>query len=183
MLEKLCRKLIFVKFSLEILDVIFQVKHSIGHISGMVGPIDVKQKGDASVGYWVIYMTLTFDLNHDLDLWFFKVKFQKSCLYLRNRHLIDMKRKQSKSIRYWADCMVLPFDHTYDLDLEVSRSKFEIALFQEWIGPIDMEIKGCQLIILDHDLWVTMVRWVDEADRDRGDFKRQCAVDISICNL
>ena len=38
----------------------------------MVGPIDVKQKGGASVGYWVNY--LTFDLTHDLDLWFFKVK-------------------------------------------------------------------------------------------------------------
>ena len=31
----------------------FMVKHSIGRISGMVGPIDVKQKGGASVGYWM----------------------------------------------------------------------------------------------------------------------------------
>ena len=58
----------------------FKVKHSIGHISGMVGPIDVKRKGGASVGYWVNYVTLTFDLTHDLDLWFFKVKFQNSCI-------------------------------------------------------------------------------------------------------
>ena len=36
----------------------------------MVGPIDVKQKGGASVGFWVNHMTLTFDLTHDLDLWF-----------------------------------------------------------------------------------------------------------------
>ena len=53
----------------------FKVKHSImsiGHISGLVGPIDVKRKGGASVGYWVNYVTLTFDLTHDLDLWFFK---------------------------------------------------------------------------------------------------------------
>ena len=28
---------------------------------------DVKQKGYASVGYWVNYVTLTFDLTHDLD--------------------------------------------------------------------------------------------------------------------
>ena len=49
----------------------FKVKHSIGYISGMVGPIDVKQKGGASVGYWVNYVTLTFDLTHDLDLLFF----------------------------------------------------------------------------------------------------------------
>ena len=46
----------------------FKVKHLFGHISGMVGPIDVKRKGGASVGYWVNYVTLTFDLTHDIDL-------------------------------------------------------------------------------------------------------------------
>ena len=46
----------------------FKVKHSIGHISGMVGPIDVKRKGGALVGYWVNYVTFTFDLTHDLHL-------------------------------------------------------------------------------------------------------------------
>ena len=42
----------------------------------MVGPIDVKQKGSASVGYWAQYVTLTFDLTHDRDLRCFKVTFQ-----------------------------------------------------------------------------------------------------------
>ena len=76
----------------------------------MVGPIDVKRKGGALVGYWVNYVTLTFHL-------------------------------------------------TYDLDLVVSRSKFEIALFE----LIDMEWKGYESIIHDHDcdLWVTMVGRVD----------------------
>ena len=46
----------------------------------MVDPIDMKQKGCASVGYWVNYVTLTFDLTHDLDLGIFKVKFQNSCI-------------------------------------------------------------------------------------------------------
>ena len=55
---------------------IFKVKHSIGHISGMVGPIDVKRKGGASVGYWVNYVTLTFDLTHDLDLVVSRSKFE-----------------------------------------------------------------------------------------------------------
>ena len=45
-----------------------KVKHYFGHISGMVGLIDVKQKGSASVGYWAQYVTLTFDLTHGLDL-------------------------------------------------------------------------------------------------------------------
>ena len=36
----------------------------------MVGPIDVKRKGGASVGWWVNYETLTFDHTHDIDLYF-----------------------------------------------------------------------------------------------------------------
>ena len=85
----------------------------------MVGPIDVKRKGGALGGYWVNYVTLTFDLTHDLDLWFFKVKFQNSCIWGIKCYLIDVKQKERKSGRYWADCMVLPFDHTHDLDLVV----------------------------------------------------------------
>ena len=57
-----------------------KVKHYFGHISGMVGPIDVKRKGSALVGYWVKYVTFTFDLTHDLDLGCFKVKFRNSSI-------------------------------------------------------------------------------------------------------
>ena len=46
----------------------------------MVGPIDVKQKGSTSVGYWAQYMTLTLDLTDDLHLGYFKVKFRNSSL-------------------------------------------------------------------------------------------------------
>ena len=46
----------------------------------MVGLIDLKQKRGASVvGYWVTYVTLTFDLFHDIDLGFFEIKFQNGC--------------------------------------------------------------------------------------------------------
>ena len=45
---------------------IFAFKITVGHISGMVGPIDVKRKGGK--GYWVNYVTLTVDLTHVLDL-------------------------------------------------------------------------------------------------------------------
>ena len=58
----------------------FKVKHSIGHISGMVGPMDMKRNGGALVRYWVSYVTLTFDLTHDLDLCFLKVKYQNRCI-------------------------------------------------------------------------------------------------------
>ena len=53
------------------------VKHSINHILGMAGPIDMKQKGSALVGHWVNYMTLTFDLG------FFKVALDFSRSYFR----------------------------------------------------------------------------------------------------
>ena len=46
----------------------------------MVGLIDVKQTGIASVEYWVYYVALAFDLTHDLDFGFFKIKFWNSCI-------------------------------------------------------------------------------------------------------
>ena len=55
----------------------------------------VKQKGSASVGCWAIYVTLTFDVTHDLDFEFFKVKFWNSSIS-GIVGLIDMKQKWSK---------------------------------------------------------------------------------------
>ena len=114
----------------------------------MVGPIDVKWKGDVSVGYWMNYVTLTFDLTHDLDLWFFKVKFQNSCIW--GIVIWLMWNKESKSIRYWADCGVLPFYSTHELDLVVSRSKFEIALFEEWEGWLTWNERDVSQCLIRH---------------------------------
>ena len=117
----------------------FKVKHYFGHISGMVGPIDVKRKGSASIGYRVHYVTLTFDLTHDLDHGCFKIKFRSSSIS-GIVCLSDVKWKRGELIWYWADCMTLPFDHTHDhthdldLGVEISRSESEIALSQEWDG-------------------------------------------------
>ena len=63
---------------------------------------------------------------------------------------IDVKRKGGASVGYWVNYVILTFDHTHDFDLVVSRPKLEIALFEEW-GLIDMERKGCESIIHDHD--------------------------------
>ena len=61
-------------------------------ISGMVGPINMKQKRGASFGYWINYVTSTFDLTHDLDLGFFKVKFRNICSLISGIiGLIDLK--------------------------------------------------------------------------------------------
>ena len=163
----------------------FKVKHYLGHISGMVGPIHVKQKGSASVGYWIHYVTVTFYLTHDLDLGCFKVKF-------RNRPisgivgLIDVKWKHSELIWYWADCMTLPFDHTHDLDLgvEISRSEYEIALSQEGDGWLTWNEKDVSHPFMTMILTsVTMVGWADAPDSDWGDFRRPRAIDISRFSL
>ena len=55
-----------------IFSLIFSRSNTIGHISGMVGPIDMKQKGGALVEYWINNVAMSLDLTHDLDLGFFK---------------------------------------------------------------------------------------------------------------
>ena len=52
----------------------FKVKHSFGHILERVGLINMKQREM----HWVNYVISNFDLTHDHDLKFVKVKFQNS---------------------------------------------------------------------------------------------------------
>ena len=149
----------------------------------MVGRIDVKRKGSALVGYWVQYVTLTFDLNHDLDLGCFKVKFRNSPIS-RIVGLIDVKWKGSDLIWYWANCMTLPFDHTHDLYLGVSRSESKKALSQEWGSRLTMNEKDVSHPFMTMILTsVTVVAWADVPDSDRDDFRRRRAVDISSWKL
>ena len=49
-LEKFCQQIVFSNFLHKILNPFTPVEHSICHILGMVGPIDVKQKGNESAG-------------------------------------------------------------------------------------------------------------------------------------
>ena len=133
----------------------FKDKHYFGHISGMVGPIE--QKGSASVGYWVWYVTMTCDITHDLDLGCFKVKFGNSCIS-GTVGLIDVKWKGSELIGYWVNCMTLPFNH--DLDIGVSRSESEIALFQEWDGRLTWNEKDVSHPFRDHDIDLCDRGWV-----------------------
>ena len=97
----------------------------------MVGPTDVKWKASVSVWYWVNYVILTFDLTHELDLWFFKVN---NCV--RNSWSGWCELKGSESIIYLTDYMTVSFGHVHDLDPEFAMSKFEIAFLRngrtEW---------------------------------------------------
>ena len=166
----------FGKFSLKISDVFFQGQTLFWPYLRN-GWSDVKRKGSALVGYWVQYMTLTFDFTHDLDLGCFKVKFRNSSIS-GIVGLIDVKWKGSELIWYWADCMTLPFDHTRDLDLGVSRSESEMALSHEWGGRLTMNEKDVSHPFMTMILTcVTMVWWADVPDSDWGDFRS--GVDIS----
>ena len=168
----LLETVILANFLQKFLVCFFKIKHYFGHISGMVGRIDVKRKGSALVGYWIWYVTLSFDLSRDLDLGCFKVKFRNSCISGIVGQ-IDVKWKGSELIGYWANCMTLPFDHTCDLDLGVSRSECEIVLSQEWDGRLIWNEKGVShpfmTMILTSE---TMVGWGDVTDSDRSDFRR-----------
>ena len=75
----------------------FKVKHSIGHISGMVGPIDVKRKGGALVGYCFNYVTSTFHLTYDLELVVSRSKFWNSLIWGTGGWLTWNERDVSRS--------------------------------------------------------------------------------------
>ena len=95
----------------------FKLKRCIGHTSGMVGPIDVKQKVSASVGYGVNFVTLTSPW---LDLEFFNVW---NSSISGSVGLINLKRRRSKSTGYCT----LPFDKSHGHCLDISRTKDMLA--------------------------------------------------------
>ena len=135
----------FHKFASKISDVFFKVQHSFGHILRKVCPIDVKRKGGASVGYWVNYVTLTFDLIHDLDPWFFKVKFQNSFISGIVIWLMWNKKKENEIdtvLTVWSCPLTTPMT-----DLVVSS-----FLFEEWEWGADWH--GTKGIWFNHSwLW------------------------------
>ena len=53
---------------------IFKVKYGISYISTKRGPIATKRKANISIEIQALNVTNGFDLVHDLDIWFFKVK-------------------------------------------------------------------------------------------------------------
>ena len=119
---------IMLKTFLPNFPIFFKVKHSIGHISGMVCPIDLKQKGVASIGYWVSYMTSTFTSHMTLTFDFSRSNFKIAL----SQELSDRCEKATQldtGLTVWACLLTTPI---HDVHLVASRSKFEIALFEEW---------------------------------------------------
>ena len=79
--------------------------------------------------------------------------------------------------RYWVKYVTLTVDLTRDLDLGFLKVRVWNNQIWGMKGLMNMERKGCELII--HDLWVNMVGLVDVRDSDWGDFRHRRAVDTS----
>ena len=113
--------LFFCQIFFENFGCVFSRSNTIGYISGMFGPIDVKWKGGASVGYWVNCVSPTFDLTPDLDLYFSRSNFKITVSQELLSDWYETKGKQINYIMGWLYNIIFPFDHTYDLDHVVSR--------------------------------------------------------------
>ena len=90
----------------------------------MVGPIDVKRKEGALVRYWVNYVTLTFDLTHDLDLVVWRSKFEIALFEewgVGGGGLLDIDRKGCESII-----------HDHDCDLWVTMLGWVVVPYSDW---------------------------------------------------
>ena len=100
-----CFVLLF-KFRMSVL----RVKYSIGHISGIVVPIDVKyligvkRKETKSCRYWADCLALSFDHMHDLDLEASRCTFQSLISWMGR--LINMERNGFELIIHDHDCHI-----------------------------------------------------------------------------
>ena len=126
---------------------------------------------------------LTFGLTHDLDLGCFMVKFWNSCISgIVGR--IDVKWKGSELKRYWADYVLCTLITPMTLTLEFQGQSLKLPYLRngmvDWHWTKRMSSHPFMTIILTS---VTVVGWADVPDSDRGEFRRQCAVDISSSSL
>ena len=135
------------KFQMCIFKIFFKVKHCLAiSRNGWSDWCEIKGKA-LLVGYLVWYVTLIFDFTHDLDLGCFKVKFWNSCIS-GIVGLNNVKWKGSELIGYWANCMTFAlWRHPWSFMVRVWNS-----LISGMGQPIDMEQKGCESSIYDHDI-------------------------------
>ena len=116
-------------------------------------------------------MTLTSDFSRSN----FKIAVSQELLF----DWCETKRRHTNQILGWLYGLIL-WPHPWPWPCS-----FKVWVWNSLIwgmgGLTDMELKGCELIIHDHDrdLWVTMVGWVDVMHSDWGDFRHWGAVDIS----
>ena len=86
----------------------FQVKFWISCIPGIVGLIDVKWKGNKSIGYWTKYVTFPFNHTYDLGLGFSRSTFEITLSHVSEGWLIWNERDVSQSFMTMALILVWP---------------------------------------------------------------------------
>ena len=147
------------------LDFICQILKKKNYVSGNGGSIEVKRKGCESIGCWTHYVTLSYHpdlafprsnfekncipgVGWPIDMDPNRCKFGPTLwlwltspitLTLDFQGLINKKaasqeweRKRCESIGCWTQYVTL----SYDLDLGLPSSNCEIALSDEWVGPL-----------------------------------------------
>ena len=175
----LLKTVILANFLLTFRKCFFKVKHYFGHISGMVGPIDVKRKGSASVWYWynmwpwplTSLMALTLDVSRSN----FKIPVSQELLVWLMGNENEVSWYDNGSIAWHC-----PLTTPMTLTLEFQGQSLKLLYLRN--GAADWH--GMKRMWVIHSwpwYWrsVTMVGWADVPDSERSDFRCRRAVDIS----
>ena len=143
---------------------IFVVKHTIGHIVGTVGPIDINQKRNTLNGCWAKCVIFIYDLIHYLYLGFQGQVLKRP--YPRNgmvdwhgtkRMSVDMKSDPLSDFELWTRLWPWP---------GIFKIKFWKSCILGMGGSIDMKQKGSEAIGC-WTLWLTLsydLEFVFESD-------------------
>ena len=146
------------------------------HISGIAAWLMWNKKEvhqlDIGCSMWPWPLTSLMTLALDFSRSTFEIAVSGNCLS-------DWCEKR-KLIRYWADCMTFalwPHSRPWPWSFKV---KVWNSLISGVGRLIDMKQKGCESSIHDHDidLWPWWGGWMCRIVIG-GDFRHQCAVDIS----
>ena len=147
---------------------IFKVKYLICCILWQNEPITTKWL--MNISNW----TLGLKCSHEFWPWILN-----NCMSAKGRtDWREIKRTQI----YWllSQQCELNLDNTWPGPW-IFQIKFWNSCISGIGGPIDIEQKGCELFIHDHDceiLVTTSIRCKDLVDSDWGDFRCRCAVDL-----
>ena len=111
----------------------------------MGGPINMEQKGCESIGCYTHFVTFNHDLNHDLDLGFSRLNFEKvisqewECRLTWNER--DVSR-QNVGPMLWLSMYTSHMTLTLDFQGQILKKNYISGM--GW--PINMEKKGCESI-------------------------------------
>ena len=114
---------------------IFKVKNGICYISAKNDPIAKKWKATILIELYALYVTMRFDLCHDIDLEFSMVKYE--ICYISTKRWSDNHEMKSKNIEWilGVKCDHWPWPWIFKI-------KFEIAVSQEKEGQLTLNKKG-----------------------------------------